>query len=377
MIGMNSADILLRIHGGWEMVRKWQGGPEDRRRRVIDAFARCCILTTDRPVPDFKKIWPYQDILPFLDAVTSPDQGWWTQTYRRRIPPPSVIGQAVRKAALERITQGNLGIEDRLGVWNGSVFHGLKLSGALRKGPGTEFTIWARPELVADLSEMPLMHKLEPKAAKHGQRRLRRCYAAFLPPEDPIGRSVLAGLFAGAILRNADGEEWLELPGTQGVKTILSEWGIPCLPFERPMGKRVLHVSPLFGALVAHIMPPHSAGRIQCIRKAGNCPYLPAILWEMAMTKKHSRYMPFPNALPFACSKSTFFRRGWRRRDMHKAGWLELGIHVTPRLRELLVEWFERRSCELRGRTYDSKTFPLSPDMGIPTSPFPPPFTLR
>jgi len=376
MIGMNSADILLRIHGGWEMVRKWQGGPEDRRRRVIDAFARCCILTTDRPVPDFKKIWPYQDILPFLDAVTSSDQGWWTQTYRRRIPPPSVIGQAGRKAALERIAMGNLGIENRLGVWNGSFFHGLKLSGALRKGPGTEFTIWARPELVADLSEMPLMHRLEPRAAKHGQRRLRRCYAAFLPPEDPIGRSVLGGLFAGAILRNANGEEWLELPDAQGVRTILGEWGIPCLQMERPMGKRGLHVSPLFGALVAHIMPPHSAGRIRGIRKAGGCPYLPAILWEMAMARKGQRYMPFPDALPFACSKSTFFRRGWRRRDLHKSGWLELGIRITPRLRELLVKWHQRRMVERNGNSCDASGHPLSPGIVISPMPFPPPFSL-
>ena len=358
-------DILLRKHGGWEMVRKWQGGPEDRQRRVIDAFARCCILTTDRPVPDFKKIWPNQEILPFLDAVTSPDKGWWTETYRMRIPPPSVIGQAGRKAALERIAKGNLGIEDRLGVWNGSFFHGLKMSGALRKRPGTEFTIWARPELVADLSEMPLMHRLEPRVAKHGQRRLRRCYAAFLPPEELTGRSILAGLFAGAILRNADGEEWLELPDDQGVRAILGEWGIPFYPLERPMGKRIIHVSPLFGALVSHMMPPHSARRIRGVRKAGGCPYLPAILWEMAMARNGQRYTPFPNALPFACSKSTFFRRGWRRRGLHKAGWLDLGIRITPKLRELLREWFERRSSELRGRTYDSEAYPLSPDVAI------------
>ena len=51
---------------------------------------------------------------------------------------------------------------------------------------------------MADLSEMPLMHKLEPKPSKGGQRRLRRCYAAFLPAEDKTGPSVLAGLFAGA-----------------------------------------------------------------------------------------------------------------------------------------------------------------------------------
>ena len=185
-------------------------------------------------------------------------------------------------------------------------------------------------------------------AAKHGQRRLRRCYAALLPPEEPTGRSALAGLFAGAALREAEGESWLDLPDDEGVKSVLGEWGIPFLPRERPRGRRMVLASPLFGALVAHMMPPRSAGRILGIRKPGGCPYLSVVLWEMTMAGRNRRYMPFPDALPFGGSKATFFRRGWRRRGMHMAGWVDLGIRITPRLRQLLVEWLDRRLAERR-----------------------------
>jgi len=375
---MNSADILLRIKGGWELERKWKGGPEDRRRRIVDALACCYVMDTDRIVYDKAMIVPCRSLIPYLKPVNNPDSGWWSWTYTRQHPCcVTPVREATRKEVLARIAKGSLGIEDKIGIWNGSFWQGLRLSGAIKSGPGTELRIMekAHPEILSDLVNMPLMKRLEPKVAKHGQRRLRRCFAAFLPPEDPVGRSVLAGLFAGAILRHTKGEKWLELPDTERVRAILGEWGIPFFPLERPMDRRVIHVSPLFGALVSHMMPPHSAGRILSIRKAGGCPYLSAILWEMTMARRNIRYMPFPNALPFACSKSTFFRRGWRRRDLHQAGWLQLGIRVTPKLRELLVEWYQRRMVERDGSSCDASSHPLSP--GIAPMSFTPPFSLR
>src|SRR5450759_5562793 len=157
----------------------------------------------------------------------------------------------------------------------------------------------------------------------------------------------------------------MELPDTPAVRALLDDWVIPAKDTRRN-GRGWLWVSPLFAMLVVHLMPPRSAGRIRAIKKAGGCPFLSVVLWEMAMSRKNSRYMPFPAALPFGCSKASFFRRGWRRRDLHKAGWLELGIRMTPKLRGLLVEWFERRTCERNGHAYDPETFPLSPDIGIP-----------
>ena len=182
----------------------------------------------------------------------------------------------------------------------------------------------------------------------------------------------MAGLFAGAVLRDGGDGAWLELPDNEEVRAVLNEWGMPFLPFERPKGRRIVHISPLFAMLVVHLMPPHSAKRIRAIKKAGGCPFLSVVLWEMAMSRMGRRYMPFPSALPFGCSKATFFRHRWRRRDLHKAGWLELGIHMSTALRELLVEWHQRRTCERNGSKYDPETYPLTPNIGIPSSLFPP-----
>jgi hypothetical protein len=342
---MNLEDILHRLFGVSDLERRANGGPADRRRRIVNALARCFVLETDRIEYDRDMVVPCRSIIPYLDPVSDPESRWWTWTYARQHPAcVTPVMEVRRKEVLKRIAMGNLGIDDRLGAWNGSFWHGLKLSGAIKQGFGTELRIWkAHRELIADISEMPLMHRLEPSAPKGGQRRLRRCYAAFLPPEDPTGRSTLAGLFTGAVLRDMDGETCMELPDDDGVRGVLTDWGIPFSPLERPKGRKVVRASPLFAALVAHLMPPRSAARIIAIKNAGGCPFLSVVLWEMAVGKKNRRYMPFPDALPFGVSKSTFFRRRWRRKDLHRAGWLDLGIRITPKLRELLVEWFERK----------------------------------
>ena len=356
--------MLTMLAESLAMERKWKGGPADRKRRIVDALARCFVLQTDRVVYDRKMFVSCRSIIPHLDPVTDPESQWWPWIFRQKYPfGVTPVMEARRKEVLQRIAQGSLGIEDRMGVWKGSFWHGLRLSGAIRQGTGTEFRIWERahPKLVADLAEMPLTKRLEPKATKRGQRRLRRCYAALLPPEDPTGAAALAGLFAGAVLLDAGGESWLELPAHDGVKGLLTDWGMPFVALERTKGGPVVRVSPLFAMLVAHLMPPHSAVRISGIWKAGGCPRLSAILWQMVLARRNRRYMPFPDALPFGCSKATFFRRDWRRRDLHKAGWLEIGIRMTPKLRGLLIEWFERRTHERMERACNPAAQPPSP----------------
>ena len=313
----------------------------DRRQRTIDGCARCYVLVTDRPLSNRRALWNLTD--------PPTNRYGWRWPYNQRVSENRYIRDtAGRKVVIDRISQGGLGIEDRLGVWNGSFWAGLRASGAIRRGPGTEWRIWERQhrELVADLSEMTLMHRLEPRPAKHGQRRLRRCYASLLPSGEATERSLLAGLFAGAAMAEIQGEQWLELPDSADVRSTLGDWGIPFRPHERPRNRMILWVSPLYGALVAHLMPPHSAARMLAVRKAGGCPFLPAVLWQMAMTAKGRRYMPFPDALPFGVSRATFFRRRWRRKELNRIGWLDLGIRIAPKLRELMVEWHDRRAQE-------------------------------
>ena len=355
--------ILLIVRGDRE---------GDRRRRTIDGCARCFVLATDHPTAARRVLWELTD--------PPTDRYRWSWPYNMRVAGNRYIQDtAGRKTVLARIEQGNLGIEDRIGPWNGSFWTGLKASGAIRQGPGTEWRVWERShgELLADISEMSLMHRLEPRAGKHGQRRLRRCYAPFLPAEQSTERSLMAGLFAGAAMRDADGEQWLELPAGGAAQAILTDWGIPFSTLERPKGRRILRVSPLFGALVAHLMPPRSAGRIRAVRKAGGCPILACVLWKMAMSVKGRRRMPFRDAVPFGVSRATQFRRGWNKLDLHRMGWLDYGIRVPPKLRELLGDWLHRRTCERHGRTYAPETYPIPPGAGIPPMSFPPPIAGR
>jgi hypothetical protein len=192
---MQPSEIIGRLFGGSELERQWKGrwngGPPDQRRRILDALARCLVLSTDRIAYDKKMVVPCRSIIPYMDPVTDPNSRCWPWAYTMPYPfCVTPVRETRRKNVLKRIVQGNLGIEDKLGVWNGSFWSGLRLSGAIRQGPGTELNVWERAhgELMADLSEMPLMHRLEPKVSRSGLRRLRRCYAAFLPAEDSTGR---------------------------------------------------------------------------------------------------------------------------------------------------------------------------------------------
>ena len=299
--------------------------------RLIDAAARCFVLASDRPLQGRPiALEPHID---WSQGDVSTSQGRLYEIGRKRI--------------VDRIKQGNLGIEDQLGVWNGSFWHGLRLSGALKKGRWSEWDIWekAHQELIADLAEMPVFGRLEPKVNKSGLRRLRRCHAIYLPPEKETERSVVAGLFSGAALRTGC-EAWMELPDEEAVKQVLDEWGILHQPIKTPQGRQRVRISPFFAALFCGLMPRHSAQRILSIKKAGGCPLLSVIYWQMVMSGKGRRYMPFWDALPFGCSKATFFRRGWRRKELHRIGWVDLDINIVPKLRKLMVEWFQRKKAE-------------------------------
>ena len=231
--------------------------------------------------------------------------------------------------------------------------------------------MWERShkELVADLEGMHVTGVFESRPTLSGLRRLRRCPSMYLPLEEPDCPSVLAGVFAGAVMREVDGESWLDLPGSDGIQELLGRWTIHCVP-QSHRGDPVLRVSPFYAALVAHLMPPHSRERILSVQIAGGCPFLAVVYWQMAMNRRFMRYMPFHDALPFGCSKATFFRRGWRRKELWRIASCTMGITgVAPRLRALMVRWFEARAAERqwRGRSVEG-TAVVHPDAAPPAN---------
>jgi hypothetical protein len=61
--------------------------------------------------------------------------------------------------------------------------------------------------------------------------------------------------------------------------------------------------------------------------------------------------LPFADALPFGISRRSFFRHGWRRRELHRRAVLEYGIlSVNPRLRNRMEQWFEEHQIRRKER---------------------------
>lgn len=299
-----------------------------RRDAILEAYAKSFVLVGDR-VGAAERV-----IAEFLPPGVHP-------------PTPSQFRRIGGVAAVhKRIAKGGLGIDDRLGVWTGGYFHGLRISGALRPDAGRGWAVWRATHyrLVADLESMPLPHSLDPPG-KNAIRRFRRCPAASLPPGDPHGVDVVAGLFSGAVHVRVDGEDWLELPADPEVVELLDTWAIAHKPGRVYRGKNRILVSPFFGALVSRHMPPRSAERALGMRRPGDCPWLAVAYWDWAMTRKGLRRIPFPDALPYGCSWRTAVRRGWRRAEVHRRAVFELGVtHLDRRLVALCRDWYTRRA---------------------------------
>lgn len=322
-----------------ELIGKWTTPQPPRppseweiwREQVLTAFGKACVLVSDTAPR------AHGQVLPFLpDGVRCPS-ACQLQT----------MGGV--SAVYLRISRGNLGIEDQLGVWTPGLFYGLRLAGALRRYRGWSWAIWevGRSELVADLADMPFPHKLEPRLRPDAMRRLRRCPVSHLGCVDPQDKSVVAGLFAGAVIKTIRNERWLVLPGDAQVKALLDSWTIKYDDAGLFRGEPRIKVSPFYAALVTHAMPPKSAGRILNLRRAGMCPLLPLVYWELAFAGKGRRYLPHADALPFGISRRTFHRLRYKRRDLHRTAVCEMRI-VRPdrRLRELLDKWLEEHSGE-------------------------------
>lgn len=264
-----------------------------------------------------------------------------------------ILAAGVPKTAIARLRQGKLGIEDKLGCWTGEFLWGLKLSGALAEKEAGLYRIDSKhhPELVKDIHDWILAGRLG-RPDRDGRRRLIECPAAtHLPVEDAQGAGVIAGLFAGARLSEIGGDHWIELPDREQVKQLLDGWTILHYPSRRKQRRSYLKVSPFYAPLFAGLSPEHSRERILNIRKPAMCPLLPVLYWEWAfsLVKKGMRTLPFGDALPFGCSRRTFYRRGWRRKGLHRKAVLEYGIlSVDPRLRDLMERWFVEHEVQPR-----------------------------
>lgn len=253
-----------------------------------------------------------------------------------------------RKAVIQRIRQSGLTVSGDLRPWTTDFLLGLRLSGAIRResfrGDG-RYQIWlpAHGALVEDMEEatnLPRQLKVYPSTPC--VCRLSKCPALWLPPENPKGAEVVAGLIAGAEMRALDGDgEWMLLPDDDGVRGLLDAWTIQHKPVHLPRRKALVAVSPFFASLFCHLMPKRSAERIRSCRNPGDGETLAMLYWAVCFADRGMQLPPFANAIPFAVSPRTFRRREIDRSDLHRVAVCEAGLaNLSPGLRELLRRWF-------------------------------------
>ena len=296
-----------------------------RQQAVLTAAAYACIHLHPRAYSDPSMLSPFW---------TGPGE-IPTRKQMRLLAPPG----GYRQGVVRRIKAG---LEDEhLFPWTGGFWYGLKLSGALKYSNERWLVGHGRPELIEDLSRLPVAKQLS-HPDQRGRHSLRECLALHLPHKGEDDPMVLAGLLAGARHRStSDGREYFCVDGTKEVREWLDHWALAIHNHTR----HGYGLSPFYVALLMPCMPPACACRVFAVRKAAQCPLLPLAYWEVLFGDEGVPLPPKAWALPFACSDVTRKRHHWTHRTLHRTA-IQLGIaHVPPAMRQLIVDF--RRNREM------------------------------
>jgi len=288
--------------------------------RLIMATAKALVLVDDRAHINQVSVLPF-----------------WGEKDRWQIAESLLRRGGGKRAAVDSIRRGKIDIADELGDFTGDLLHGLKLSDLIRQrsDPNSSYhRIKEHRAFRNDLDATLFPHRFIRYLS--GSLYLCRCPLLLLPPETGKGVHVMSGLFAGARITEVEGEEWLELPDTAEIRSLLDEW---IIPFESDHGK--LRVSPFFGALSSVHMPDTLAAEILRLKRPAQCPFLPVLYYHLLLSAPYRQFITHSNALPFGCGRATFFRRGWKRRDLHMTGVRMGTVGVRDEVRELVRKWYQ------------------------------------
>lgn len=254
------------------------------------------------------------------------------------------------RAIRDRISKGNLGLDvSDFGVWTPDFLYGLRMAGAIKPESQWQvhrWQIWApnHRELLEDLGSAKFPHRLVTYKGTPKIFRLARCPIMLHPPTNPNEPSLVAGLLAGGVPANKNGETWITLPRSTVVRNTLETWSIPAVEQAVAPGRYCLLVSPIFSALFSYLMPSHLADRARHVQKPALCPLLAAIYFDLVLTKEGLPILPFSDALPFGCSIRQFRRNGWHRPELFRLA-LQLGITgVATPLKQVVARWYTEAS---------------------------------
>lgn len=230
------------------------------------------------------------------------------------------------------------------GVWNPAYISGLQASGSLRMdAPGKRhgWSIQNHPALHEDILQMSSAYDAQmyapggaPKCSLSAATRPNSSSTYRFTCEhwhdglDPSNThkyidkvEYMAGLMAGGRLHPEDGQEWIYIREGEAARAALARWTIPCRSVRRA-GHRygALQVSPFYGALMIGWMGLACGFRITGVKRAGGCPLIPWIYWDLLEGCGGGGW-----SLPWNSGTRYFYEEGPGRKNLHRLG-VEMGI---------------------------------------------------
>jgi len=242
-----------------------------------------------------------------------------------------------------RIKQGNLNIEDKLGIWTHSFIQGIRDSGMFMISSNyMRLSLNSYPEFLMDLKEVNMPFQLS-KICRDELIGISKCNFLYYGIENKNINytEYLAGIFTACNIINLYNCNWLVInlyksPNPNKIIGILNNYKIS---FKIINNK--IFISPFYGALFFKKMPQHSANKIINIKKPGIAIALGLIYWNKARNKGQPVAPVKKGILPFSLSYATYFNRKIlnKNMDINQLKSTIGIIEISNELKNLLQEW--------------------------------------
>ena len=236
--------------------------------------------------------------------------------------------------------------------WTRDFVHGLELSGAMRRrGDAGAFYVpfprrrtWLVREIESGLPVACSKGKVLKVSSHVDALVVSGFYLGEMPPSDPCGAGVLAGMLAGSLkVRKADGL-WLAMRKSDEAEWVLGRWTVAWATGKgnTKWNDRIL-VSPFYAAVMRRRMPDRARLWMDGTVKPALCPLLPMAMWQMCFRGEGESWgMPFPGALPWGRGRREAARLGLGLKGLRRAVLERCGITgVGGLLRDEMLAGYE------------------------------------
>jgi len=244
---------------------------------------------------------------------------------------------------INKIKNGQIELENDLGVFTSSFIRGLKDSGIFYRSKKNKVSFNSKiyEEFLFDLKEQKIFIKLS-KQHKGYQTSILRCGLLFLG-ENGIKynwNEYLGGLFTGCDIKDKEGYKWLVivLKSKESFERVLGVLDKYKIVYK--IIKNKIYISPFYGALFFGYMPLHSACRAIDVRKPALGAKLALVYWNMFRAVGEPVAPPKAYILPFSKSYATHWNTGMLKKTNIRLFGVKLGITgMSQELRDLIKTW--------------------------------------